>query len=299
MPCGLSRRSRIQTRTTPRRAGFALTQSWLGNSAAALEAADKYVTLETDEGTLPTLGLWHVLCLGQGMEDHADVVEYSVAMALPNPQAFVDALGKLDKEGLLAGVRVEKEEGVLTGVIVEKPSPALTAELETKQNPTLGAYLALMGNIVRLWNTSKDSLDRTQRLLKERAGAALGESYPARGPAKFFDVLSECLIFPRLASEADFEPRMRAHLEKFFEETWIHRPLKSLAQVAPIDTLVPRRRIEKVERTGAVRSEILPSLPSFRMTSIGCAASSAWLRAPRLPQVKPQHLISPPWRPPS
>jgi predicted Zn-dependent protease len=28
---------------------------------------------------------------------------------------------------------------------------------------------------------------------------------------------------------------MRAHLEKFFEETWIHRPLKSLSQVAPLD----------------------------------------------------------------
>src|SRR5439155_4611823 len=96
-------------------------------------------------------------------------------------------------------------------------------------------YLAMMGDIVRLWNTAKEPLDRTLTLLRGRVGSVMGEGYPVRGPAKFFDVLSECLIFPRLTSEAELEPRMRAHLEKFFEETWIHRPLKSLGRSAPID----------------------------------------------------------------
>ncbi|HWY85973.1 MAG TPA: hypothetical protein VNX28_04570, partial [Gemmataceae bacterium] len=215
---------------------LALSQAWLGNSVAALESLDKYVALENDENrAAQAWTLAEVLRLGQGMEDFADIVEYSVTVPLQNPQAFVEVLGKLDQEGLLAGVRVNQEEGVLTGVVLEKPGPALTAELEAKLNPKLGAYVALMGNILRLWNTSKESLDRTQRLLKEHAGAALGEGYPARGPAKFFDVLSECLIFPRLANEAELEPRLREHLQKFFEESWIHRPLKSLGLIAPID----------------------------------------------------------------
>ncbi len=215
---------------------LALTQAWLGNSVGALEALDKYVALEADEERAAqawTLG--EVLRVGQGMEDYADTVEYSITAPLQNPQAFVDVLGKLDEEGLLAGVRVNQEEGVLTGVVLEKPRPALTPELEAKQVPTLGAYMAMMGQIVRLWNTSKEPLDRIHKMLKERTGAAMGEGYPARGPTKFFDVLSECLIFPPVTAEAELEQRMRAHLEKFFEETWIHRPRKSLGNVPPID----------------------------------------------------------------
>ena len=213
-----------------------LTQAWLGNSVAALESLDKYVALENDESrAAQAWTLAQVLCLGQGMEDFADTVEYSVTVQLQNQQGFVEILAKIDEEGLLQGVQVNQEQGVLTGALLEKPGPALTAELEARLAPKLGAYVALMGNILRLWNTSKESLDRTQRLLKERAGPAMGEGYPSRGPAKFFDVLSECLIFPRLTSEAELEPRLREHLEKFFEETWIHRPLKSLGQIAPID----------------------------------------------------------------
>jgi len=217
---------------------LALTQAWLGDSAHALESLDKYVTLEADENrAAQAWTLAEVLRLGQGMEDLADTVEYSVAMPLKNPQGFINLLGEFEQEGLLASVRVNEEEGVLTGVILEKPPPALTPELEAEQNPHLGSYLAFMGNIVRLWNSSKEALERTLRMVKERARLGLNEGFEARGPAKFFDVLSECLIFPRLANEAELEPRMRRHLGKFFEESWIHRPRKSLDQVAPIDAI--------------------------------------------------------------
>ena len=215
---------------------LALTHAWLGNGPAALNALEKYVALETDEeraGQAWTLA--EIIRLSQGMEDVADHVQYSVIVQLQNPQAFVEILGKLDQEGILIGVQVNQEEGILTGVLLEKPGPALTAELEAKQAPTLGAYMTLMGNIVRLWHNLKEPLDRTVRLLKERAGSAMSEGYEARGPAKFFDIFSECLIFPRLTSEAEVEPRMREHLTNFFEGTWIHRPLKSLDGVPPID----------------------------------------------------------------
>ena len=239
---------------------LALTQAWIGNSVAALESLDKYVSLEADEeAAARAWTLAQVLCLGQGMEDHADVVEYSVTTALANPQGFVEVLGKLDQEGLLTGVRVEKEEGVLTGVIVEKPGPALTAELEAKQNPTLGAYLALMGNILRLWNTSKDALDRTQRLLKERAGATLGESYPARGPAKFFDLLSECLIFPRLASEAEFEPRHARASGKVLRGNLDPSPAQGARERRPHRRRRCRDDCAKSSRASCVLSKNAPS----------------------------------------
>jgi tetratricopeptide (TPR) repeat protein len=219
---------------------LALTLAWLGNNSAALEALDKYVALEPDEqraGRAWALG--EVLRLGQGMEDEADYVEYSLTAPLQDSQKFVEVLSGLEQEGLLTGVRVNQEQGVLAGAILEKPGPALTAELEAKQAPKIAAYFLLtpMQNvhIVRLWSYARDLVDRAYGLLKERVGTGLADGYPARGPTKFFDVVSECLIFPRLTSEEELAARMRQHLEKFFEETWLHRPLKSLSQTAPID----------------------------------------------------------------
>jgi tetratricopeptide (TPR) repeat protein len=213
-----------------------LTRAWLGEGGRALEALDKYVSLESEESrAAEAWTLAEVLRLGQGMEDQADTVEYSITVPLRDPQAFIQALGRFEQDGLLSNVRVMENEGVLTGILLEKPGPALTPELEAKQLSKLGAYLLFMGDVLRLWNTSKDALDRTFHLLKDRAGAVMGEAHALRGPAKFFDVMSECLIFPRGGTDAEFESRLRSHLESFFEETWIHRPLKSLSQIAPID----------------------------------------------------------------
>lgn len=213
-----------------------LTRAWLGNHAGAVEALEKYVALEKDEKqAAKAWTLAEVLRLGQGMEDQADYVEHSVTVPLKDPQSFVDVLRALDQEGMLSSMRIDQEEGLLTGVILEKPGPALTAELEAKQPHKAGAYMALVSGILRLWNVSKDSLDRTFQMLKERAGPMMAETYPMRGPAKFFDILSECLIFVRVTNEAELKARMAEHMEKFFEETWIHRSLKSLNQIAPID----------------------------------------------------------------
>src|SRR5262249_37646984 len=156
-----------------------------------------------------------VLRVGQGMEDQADYIEHSITTPLKDPQGFVDVLRSLDQEGLLSSMRVSEEEGLITGVILEKPGPALTVELEAKQPLKAGAYMAFIGGMLRLWNITKDALDRTFQMMKERAGPLMAESYPARGPAKFFDILSECLIFVRVTNEAELKARMTEHMEKF------------------------------------------------------------------------------------
>src|SRR5205823_5599776 len=92
---------------------LALTQAWLGNGKAALEALENYVALETDENLAgQAWALAEVLRVGQGLEEVADYVENSIIVQLQNPQAFVESLGRLDQEGLLVGVRVNQEEGI-------------------------------------------------------------------------------------------------------------------------------------------------------------------------------------------
>jgi hypothetical protein len=170
------------------------------------------------------------------MEDQADLVEYAITLRLRQPQSFVDQLGELERERLLVGARINQEEGVLSAVLLDEPPPALTPELQARQHPKLAAYLVLMGGVVRLWNLRREPLERIFEKMRQKAGVLLGEAHQTRGPAKFHDVFSEALTFPRQAeSEEAGQARVREGIERYFEEEWLHRPLKSLGSVPPID----------------------------------------------------------------
>lgn len=216
---------------------LALSRAWAGQNAAAVEALDSYVAAETDE-TQAAQGwaLAEVLRFGQGMEEQADIVEHMIVFGLRDPREFVNALGDFEKEGLLAGVRVNEEEGVLSAILLQPPPPALTPELQAKQNFKPAAYLALITNFVRLWHTQKEPLDAAFQRLQAKLGNLIVEPQAVRGPAKFLEVMGEGVSFPgNPASKEEAQARMRESFEKFYEEVWINRPLKSLGHVAPID----------------------------------------------------------------
>lgn len=214
-----------------------LCQAWQGHNKAAVEALSRYVALEGDEErAAQAWTLAEVLRCGQGVEDQADWVEHSAVMPLSNPQAFVNHLGELQKEEILLAPRVDEEQGILQAVLAEKPGPALTAEQEARQHLRLGAYLILIGNVLRLWNVDRSALERTVQRLQDKLGQVLGPVHKAEGPARYHDVLSGALIFPKgVSDEATFENTIRAHLENYFEETWLQQPLKGMDGNSPID----------------------------------------------------------------
>ena len=214
-----------------------LTRAWMGRNGDALEAMDRYVALEPDEAeAAKAWAIGEVLRLGQGMEDQADYVEHSVIAQLRDPQAFVNALNAMGRSNLLAGVQVSEEQGVITAAVLDPPPPALTPELEAKQTPRLGAFLVMMQGILRLWHINKEALDRTFATIQKHAGDALVQPMQARGPAKFHDILCEVLVFPRgTLSEEEVGKRLGESAQKFFEELWLHRPLKALSGVPPVD----------------------------------------------------------------
>jgi tetratricopeptide (TPR) repeat protein len=213
-----------------------LTRAWLGDNRAALEALDRYVQLETDEARAAaawTLG--EVLRCGHGMEDDTDYVEHSVTFPLRDPQAVVRQLGEWEAQRRLIGAQVRQEEGMLTGLILQKVQ-GLTAEHAAAQAPHLGAYLMIVGNMLRLWNINHAALDEVVRELRERVGSALAEPHTRRTPAVYADILSEAMTFPLNApDEATGQARVREGMERFFEDTWIHRPRVSLQGVPPVD----------------------------------------------------------------
>jgi tetratricopeptide (TPR) repeat protein len=216
---------------------LAVCHAWAGENAPAIEALNQYVALEPDETqAAQAWAMGEVLRYGQGMEDQADIVEYTVAFGLRDPQAFVTALGQFEKEGLLVGARVNEEEGVLSAIILQPAGPALMPELQARQNLKPAAYLALIANFVRLWHTIKEPLDAAFERFKEKLGNLIVEPQSVRGPAKFLEAMGEGVGFPNNpTSKEDAQQRMREGFEKFYEDVWIHRPLKSLGGIAPID----------------------------------------------------------------
>jgi tetratricopeptide (TPR) repeat protein len=215
---------------------LALCQAWSGNNPAAVAALDRYVTAETDETqAAQAWTLAEVLRYGQGMEDQADVVEHTIVFALRDPKAFVNELGELERAGLLAGAQVNQEEGVLHALILEPPPPALTPELEARQNLKPAAYLTLMSNIVRLWHTRLDSLTAAFERLHLKLGDNMAQAQTVRGPAALLESLSEAITIPRNVNQEEAIKRRLEGFEKFFEEVWIHRPLKSLGNMSSVD----------------------------------------------------------------
>jgi tetratricopeptide (TPR) repeat protein len=213
-----------------------LVRAWLGSNATALEALDRYVNLETDEDRAAAAwALAEVLRFGQGMEDQADVVEHSVVYEIRDPQRFFDFLQEWQRQRRLTGVQVREEEGMISGVVLDQTG-LLTAGTVISQPAKIGAYLLILGNLLVLRGTNREALERARRDVEEHAGPTLSAPRVQRGPAPFGEVLADALLIPLGASDqAEADRLVCDHIQRYFEETWIHRPLRALGGVAPID----------------------------------------------------------------
>jgi tetratricopeptide (TPR) repeat protein len=211
-----------------------LAQAWLGENRSALEALDRYEELEADEDRAAaawTLG--EVLRLGAGMEELADCREYSVTYQIRDPNTVFGLLQQWERDRRLLGVQANQEEGVLSALVTEK-LPVLTAGSTPPMK--LAAYLLLAGQLLRFRNPQKESLDRVCAEVQQRIGQALSEGLEKTGRASFPDVVLEAVVFPvGITDKAVAEARIREHAERFFEETWIHRPLQALNRIPPVD----------------------------------------------------------------
>jgi predicted Zn-dependent protease len=213
-----------------------LARAWLGDNLGGLAALDRYVALEPDESrAAEAAALGEVLRMGQGMEDQADVVEYSSTFEIRDGQPLVALLQEWEKNRRLLVVQSRPEEQFVLGLILEE-LPALAGGLAGTQMPHLGAHMLLVGPVFRVWNTSRDAFEKVRNEVQQRAGPALTDGRFERGPASFSDVLAPAMVFPvGITDEKQAEERVREQIERYFEEAWIHQPLKSLNGVPPVD----------------------------------------------------------------
>jgi tetratricopeptide (TPR) repeat protein len=215
-----------------------LTRAWVGDNARAVEALDRYVQLEIDNALVAEAwALAQVLLCGEGMVGQADYIEHTARFAIRNPEQLVKLLHELETERRLIGVQARQEEGILTGLLVEKVQ-GLTPEHTANQLPRLGAYFMIIGDMLRLWNSNAETFEAVLAEVRQRSGPTLGEPVLQDGPAHFADVLADSLAFPvQSIDEAEGKRRMQQFQERYLEEQWIHKPLRSLGQVPPVDAV--------------------------------------------------------------
>src|SRR5207245_2409583 len=102
----------------------------------------------------------------------------------------------------------------------------------------LGSYLLIVGNILRLWHPNREAVAKVADDIATKLGSAVSLQAQETGYCNFSDVAMEAMLFPtREAEIQEIEARMKEHAESYFEELWIHRPLKALSGVPPIDAV--------------------------------------------------------------
>jgi tetratricopeptide (TPR) repeat protein len=213
-----------------------LARAWLGDNAAAVEALDRYVALEPDEERAAAAWtLAEVLRAGYGMDDQCDYREYSATFQVREPQPLFNLLQRWEQERRLIGVQTNEEQGVVSGLILDKV-PVFTVGSAGGQMAPLASYLLMAQGILRVWFSKKDSLDKVVSELQQGAGQGLSPPHERTGPGSFADVVAEAVSFPTgPMPREEAARRVGEYAARYFEDTWIHRPLKSLSMIPPVD----------------------------------------------------------------
>ncbi|HWG45631.1 MAG TPA: tetratricopeptide repeat protein [Gemmataceae bacterium] len=220
---------------TPAWFNLGLAHAWLGDNPAALEALQRYVEMEADENAASeAAALMEVLRCGQGQEEQCDYQEHAFGYQFRDPQPVVNLLQEWDRSGRLVALPTQ-QEGMFMGLVLEMTTASLiTVGAPAADAGRLGGYVVILGNLLQVTSPLKEPFDRLREEIRQRLALGVGELQERRAPIQFQDVVAEALLFPLKRAE-DSGERVLAHAQKHYEETWIHKPRRSLAGNAPID----------------------------------------------------------------
>jgi tetratricopeptide (TPR) repeat protein len=219
-----------------------LTRAWLGENRTALEALDRSVALEADETRAAAAwALGEALRLGYGMEDQADYVQNVYSFQILDAQRVIGALQAWEHDRRLVVLEARQEQGIISGLILDRGTAL--AGTAPPRFPHIGAYLVLIGNGIQIWNVNRQGVERIRDELQQQAGPGLSPPRCDRRPGVFTgpfgcDAIAAAVAVP--VGVSDKEEAQKGIIEqeqKYYEESWLHRPLISLGGVPPIDAV--------------------------------------------------------------
>jgi tetratricopeptide (TPR) repeat protein len=215
-----------------------LTQAWLGQNAVAVEALDRYVELEPNEDAAADAAtLSEVLRCAYGMEAQCDYHDHVALHQIRDPEPVNRLLHEWMEAHRLIPLQTD-DESVFMALVLELSTMGLvTVGRPAAEAGRLAGYLLIAGNTLRLSGPVKETYDRLREEVRQKLGLGLTDLQAREAPIQFHEVVTEAAVFPVGAVEDKDEAAQRAveQVGKYYEETWIHRPRKSLSNIAPVD----------------------------------------------------------------
>jgi tetratricopeptide (TPR) repeat protein len=211
--------------------------AWMGEQPKAVAALVKSIELETDDYRAEEAGaLAEVLRCGYGMENDTDHLAHAFVMPIRDSQPVQQLLQVYSQNGKLRGVRANRETGVIVGMIVEE-LPSLIA-VGSVSLARVAARLMVGQGAVRLSHPNRESVAKVADDILTVLQLAVEQPVESATPLAFGDVVLESLAQPTSnADEAVLEAKLRDYATHYFEDVWIHRPLKALAGNSALDAV--------------------------------------------------------------
>jgi tetratricopeptide (TPR) repeat protein len=214
-----------------------IARAWLGENNQALEALEVFIERTTDEAAaVEAASLSEVLRCGLGMEEQCDYVQHAMMIQLTNVQAVNGMLQEWLQSRRLIPL-ANQEEGVISALVLELTKSGLvTVGNPGTEGGRFAAYMMISGPMMQLHCPVQESYQRLKDEIRTKLGLGLNDIRATRVPAQFPDILAEAVLFPiGSGNEEEASKRSLEHAGRFLEDTWIHRPLKSLSNISPLD----------------------------------------------------------------
>lgn len=225
---------------------LALCRAWLGDNKAAVEALEPYVEkAQKDEDAIAAAALGEVLRCGAGMDEQCDYAQHAILYQVRDPQPVQALLQEwVDSKRLIP--LQPQEEGELHAFILELSTSGLvTLGSAASDAGRLAGELRIQGPYVHVHCPVEDTYNRLKDELRTKLRLSLTDLRTNRVPPSFPGILAEAVLFFVKPPESDevAQQRTRDHAARFFEDTWVKRPRRSLSNIAPVDAVgSPRLR---------------------------------------------------------
>jgi tetratricopeptide (TPR) repeat protein len=211
-----------------------LACAWAGQNVRAIEALTKYVERESDlSAAADAWDLAEVLRMGAGAEALSDNMLHSALYQLEQPEEFVKRLQESKRLMVVA-----TPDGHRTLHWMNKEVQPDGASVPILGGPPRQlAQLNLVTGALEIVATQAESLAEVRRLFDPLMEGVVRFHAEDRYPGSPTTLDSEpFLVFedPKLPEE-ERQQRTLGEIRRYFEEVWLHRPLKGLDNIAPID----------------------------------------------------------------
>lgn len=225
---------------------LALARAWMGQNVQAIEALSQYVERENDLNlAADAWDIAEVLRMGGGAEDLSDNLLYIALYEVKDPNAFIERLQKTKHM-----VVVSTPDGHRTLHWMDKEVNPDASGLPLLGGPPRQlAQFNMYGQVLEIVATNevalRDVLVKFDLVVGETV--RLETKMTRAGNSTTLDSEPFLIFDNNKGTPEERQAKTLDAVRQYFEETWIHRPLRSLDGVSPIDAAQSPRLKKRLE----------------------------------------------------